>query len=166
MSKSRLPTEQHFKQLSRRGLVAFAARCVRRFQKLAPPGKSQRDIEQIVQSLWQFPSDLADEPDAEWYCAQIEIQRARFELDVVLKACETALDALRESGETVLERARDLAVATYDAARENGHDISRLIRHDVKALYGLAPGPFPEVGGPFEELDLEVLSPLWPDSHS
>jgi hypothetical protein len=163
MPRSKLPTEEHFQRLSRRGLVAFAARSVRRIQKLAPAEKSQQDLERIVRSLWQFPSDLSDEPDAEWYWAQIELQRARIDLDVVLKACETAQHALRESGETVLQLARDLAVVIYEVAKEHGHDISRLIRQDVKALYGLAPGPFPEVGDPFEELDLEVLSPLRPD---
>ena len=57
----------------------------------------------------------------------------------------------------------DVAVAMEKAAMEEGHEISRVVRRDFKALYKLAPGPFPEVGEPFEEIDVEVKSPLWPD---
>jgi hypothetical protein len=115
----------------------------------------------MVETLWQFSSDLSDEPDVNKY--EAELQKYNFEPEVASKALRTSLRALRGSGEDALHLASDLARATYQTATDHGRDIARLIRHDVKALYELAPGPFPELGDPFEQIDLEVKSPLWPD---
>jgi hypothetical protein len=163
MSKEQLPTEEHFRKLSRRGLVAFAARCVRRVEALPAYQEAHHNIAQTIEALWQFPRDLSDEPDIDRHYAELQPYRSQVGLPVVVIACETALQALSEAGGDAPGWACDLAAATDKAAKEEGHDISRLVRHDFKALFELAPGPFPELGEPFDEIEVEVKSPLWPD---
>ncbi len=163
MSGARLPTEEHFRRLSRRGLVAFAARCLRRVQSLPGYQEAHQDIAEIIEALWQFPGDLSDEPDTAAHRAEIERYPNQVGLPLVVIVCETALHALSEAGGNAPPWAHGVAVATDQATLEWGHDVSDLLRNDVEALYELAPGPFPEVGGPFDETAPELKSPLWPD---
>lgn len=163
MSGSRLPTEEHFRMLSRRGIVAFAARCLRRVQTLPGYREAHQDIAQTIGALWGFPRDLSDEPDTAAHVAEIELHRNQIDLPLVVIVCETALEALSEAGGDALHWAHDTAVATDKAALEWGHDISELIRSDFEALCELAPGPFPEAGEPLDETGLELTSPLWPN---
>jgi len=163
MSGEKLPTEEHFRKLSRRGLVAFAARCLRRVQSLPGYQEAHQDIAQIIEALWQFPRDLSDEPDTAAHRAEIERHRNRVGLPLVVIVCETALQALGEAGASAPRWAHDVAVATNKVTLEWGHDISDLLRSDVEALCRLAPRPFPEMGEPLDETGLELASPLWPD---
>ena len=163
MSGSRLPTEEHFRMLSRRGLVAFAARCLRRAQSLPGYQESHQDIAQIIQALWRFREDLSGEPETALHRAEIKWHWDQVNLPLVVVVCETALQALSETGGNAPQWAHDVAVATDKVALEWGHDVSDLIRRDFQALCELAPGPFPEMGGPLDETGLELASPLWPD---
>jgi len=82
---------------------------------------------------------------------------------LVVIVCETALQALSEAGGNAPRWAHDVAMATDQAALKQGHDVSDLIRSDFQALSQLAPEPFPEMGRPFDETQLELASPLWPE---
>ena len=163
MSGATLPTEEHLRRLSRRGVVAFVARCLRRVQSLPGYQEARQDIAEIIQALWEFPRDLSDEPDTARLRAEIERYPNQVGLPLVVIACETALHALSEAGGNAPHWAHDVAVATDQATLKQGHDVSDLIRSDFQVLCELAPGPFPEVGGPFGEAELELTSPLWPD---
>lgn len=163
MSREELPTEEQFLTLSRRGLVAFAARCLRRVQTLPGYQDAHQEIAQTVQVLWQFPEDRCDQPDMAQHRGEIERHWNERGFPFVVIACETALQSLSEPGSNAPQWAHDLAVTTDTAALEVGHDISDLIRSDFRALSELAPGPFPEVGEPFDETELELACPLWGD---
>lgn len=163
MSEEKLPTEEQLLGLSRRGLVAFAARCLRRVQTLPRYREALQDIQETIEALWQFPEDFSDKPDTAHHRAQIEQRWNRVSSPLVVLVCETALQALSEAGGNAPRWAHDVAVATHQAALEQGHDVSDLIRSDFQVLSEVAPGPFPEMGGPFDGAGLEILSRLWPD---
>ncbi|MFH1920184.1 MAG: hypothetical protein ABIP48_09905 [Planctomycetota bacterium] len=163
MSGEKLPSEEHFRTLSRRGLVAFAARCLRRVQTLPGYQEAHQDIAQIIQALWQFPRDLFDEPNTAAHRAEIELHWNQVGSPLVVIACETALQALGEAGASAPRWAHGVAVATDKATLAWGHDISDFLRSDVEALCRLVPGPFPEMGEPLDETGLELASPLWPN---
>lgn len=163
MSKEELPTGEQYLKMSRRGLVAFAARCLRRAQTLPSYREAHHAIGHTIEVLWQFPGDFSDEPDTARHRAEIERHWNEVGVALVVIACETALQALSEAGGNAPRWAHDVAVATDRAALECGHDVSDRLRSDVEALCELAPGPFPEMGRPFDEAELERLSPLWPD---
>jgi len=163
MSGQELPTEEQFLKLSRRGLVAFAARCLRRVQTLSGNQEASQDIAQIIQMLWQFPRDPSDEPDTARYRSELGRYWNQESSPFVVIVCETAVQALSEAGGNAPLWARFVAVTTNQMTLERGHDVSDRIRNDFEVLCKLAPGPFPEVGEPFEETQLERESPLWPD---
>ena len=163
MSEERLPTRKQLLNLSRRGLVAFAARCLRRVQMLPGYQETHQDIAQIIQVLWQFPRDPSDEPDTARYRSELGRYWNQESSPLVVIVCETIVQALSEAGGNAPRWAHDVAVAADNVAWEWGRDISALIRSDFQVLCQLAPGPFPEVGGPFDETLVELALPRRPD---